>query len=65
MPWHRCPSEVCEGKATTMRGRDRVTPKNEVVTASVIQGKRSSVRRGKELGVRAEERGAPLPSVLT
>lgn len=47
MPWHRCPSEVCEGKATTMRGKDRVIPKNEVVTASVIQGKRSSVRRGR------------------
>lgn len=47
MPWHRCPSEVCEGKATIMRGKDGVIPKNEVVTASVIQGKRSSVRRGR------------------
>lgn len=51
MPWHRGPSEVCEGKATTTRGEDRVVPENEVVTASVIQGKWSSVRRGKELFV--------------
>lgn len=62
MPWHRCPSEVCEGKATTMRGKDtqergghRVCHPGEAVVSQA----------GKELGVRAEERGAPLPSVLT
>lgn len=50
MFWHCCPREVCKGKATTVRGKDRVFPVNEVICASVNQGKSRSSDRGKRNG---------------
>lgn len=43
-----CPCEVCQGKATAMRRKDRVFPKNEVITASVIWGRSRPLDRAKQ-----------------